>query len=333
MAAAASPRRLRSRARFNGSMSPRLVVILWLGAVGVFVWLAYRRHWRWTGLPGSEAGEHGQSAASAKTLWDWLQLLGIPAALVALAFLLNDSQARREEQRGDRQAAQLRRAATDAERESTLRAYLDQMFDLILNRELRDSQPYSGVRKAARTTTLTAVRRLDGARRGIVVRFLTEDQLLGGRSGLPRCKSSTDAPPVNMLRAELSGADLSNADLTCANLVATHLIGASLTGADLTEVRLCGADLSRADLRHADLSQAHLNRGILALGPICLPASRSKSTLNGTDLRGANLRGANLRGADLRGASLRGANIQGTDLRGSIGADLTGAHGTPARGP
>jgi hypothetical protein len=65
-------------------------------------------------------------------LWDWLQLLGIPVALAALAFLLNDAQTQRDQQREeaqirrdqrreDQRAAQQRSRATDAERENTLR--------------------------------------------------------------------------------------------------------------------------------------------------------------------------------------------------------------------
>jgi fructose-1,6-bisphosphatase/inositol monophosphatase family enzyme len=98
-------------------------------------------------------------------MWDWLQLLGIPVALAALAFLLNDAQTRRDQQREDHRSAQQRTTAADAERENTLRAYLAQMSELMLHDDLLQSEPEAAVRNVARTATLTAVRRLDRPRR------------------------------------------------------------------------------------------------------------------------------------------------------------------------
>jgi hypothetical protein len=152
-------------------------------AFGGFVVLAYRRQWHWTGLPAASAASTGAEDRPAKTLWDWLQLLGIPVALAALAFLLNEAQSNRDQRREaqqrnrdqlreDQRAAGQRKTAADAERENTLRTYLAQMSDLMLDRRLLRSKPGADVRNVARTATLTAVRRLDGPRRGLVVQFL-----------------------------------------------------------------------------------------------------------------------------------------------------------------
>jgi hypothetical protein len=115
-----------------------LTLALFAGAVafGVFVVLAYRRQWHWTGLPAARAASPGAEDRPAKTLWDWLQLLVIPVALAALAFLLNDAQSSREQRREDQRAAQQQRVAADAESENTLRTYLAQMSDLMLDRRL-----------------------------------------------------------------------------------------------------------------------------------------------------------------------------------------------------
>lgn len=124
-------------------------------ALMVLVVFAYRKGWqRKTGFRG-------------KTLWDWLQLCGIPVSLALLAFFLTNAQSLREE-----------RHAADAEQENTLRTYFAQMSDLMLDRRLLRSKPGADVRRVARTATLTAVRRLDGPRRGLVVRFLAEARLL-----------------------------------------------------------------------------------------------------------------------------------------------------------
>lgn len=100
-------------------------------AFAAFVVLAYRKRWQWTGLPAVPATSTGGEDRPAKTLWDWLQLLGIPVALAALAFLLNDAQSSRDQHHEDRRAtrqrkiedrraAQQRTTAVDADRENTL---------------------------------------------------------------------------------------------------------------------------------------------------------------------------------------------------------------------
>ncbi|MEA2188308.1 MAG: hypothetical protein QOK16_3319 [Solirubrobacteraceae bacterium] len=137
-------------------------------AIAVFVVLAYRRRWQWTGLPAASAASSGAEARPAKTLWDWLQLLGIPVVLAALAFSLNEAQSGRDQRREDQRAARQRTTAADAERENTLRTYLAQMADLMLNSRLLRSEPGGDVGIVARTATLTAVRRLDGPRKGLV---------------------------------------------------------------------------------------------------------------------------------------------------------------------
>ncbi len=152
-------------------VSSLLVAALAFVAFGIFIALAYRQQWQWTGLPAPREEDKDGSGRSAKSMWDWLQLLGIPVALAALAFLLNDAQTQRDQRREDQRAAQQQKRATDTDRETTLRTYLAQMSELILNENLLQSKEDADVRNVARTTTLTAVRRLDGPRKGLVVRF------------------------------------------------------------------------------------------------------------------------------------------------------------------
>lgn len=146
------------------------------------------------------------------------------------------------------------------------------MSNLVLDRELLRSQRRPEVRNIARTATLTAVRRLDGSRRGLVVRFLAEAKLLH------RIPSAARSP------VHVASADLADADLRNANLIRDDLSGVSLRGANLSGAVLSGAYLVEANLTNADL--------------------------RGTELRGANLVGANITGADFRGAS--GADLTST---------------------
>jgi hypothetical protein len=71
------------------------VAVVAIAIFGVFVALAYRRRWQWTGLPAAGFSDNAV-AQRPKTLWNWLELLGIPLALATLAFLLNDAQTQRE---------------------------------------------------------------------------------------------------------------------------------------------------------------------------------------------------------------------------------------------
>jgi uncharacterized protein YjbI with pentapeptide repeats len=231
-------------------------------ALTVFIVLAYHRRWRWAGFAETRRNKaDDEDAQPAKTLWDWLQLLVIPLVLAGLAFLLNTSQTDREQRREDQRAALQRATAADAAREEALRAYLTQMSGLMLDRHLLRSRPDADVRAVARTVTLTALRRVDAERRGLMVRFLHEARLL-----LPRDT-----------KVKLHDANLRSADLRRAFLVQAELGGADLRGADLIGAELGGADLSRGtDLRRADLRSA---------------------LLQGADFRSSDLRGADLRGA------------------------------------
>ena len=309
-------------------MSVLVLVAVALGGVVGFVSLAYRRRWQWTGLPAAGAEGDVGVHRPAKTLWDWLHLLGIPVALAALAFLLNAAQTRRDQQREDRRVVQQRTAAADAERESALSTYLAQMSGLLLDRGLLRSKRGGDVRAVARTATLTAVRRLDGARRGLVVQFLAEARLLFDSPTKRR------GAIVAVVSADLAHAALRRAELRAANLEGSHLGEADLRDATLLEANLYAVDLGAADLRGADVAYADLRSATLShanlLGASLYRADLRGADLRGADLRGADLRGANLSGGDLRGADVTAAKLVGADLR---AAKLKGVRGLRVRGP
>ena len=108
----------------------------------------------------------------AKTLWDWLQLLIVPAILIGVTFVWSATQTRSDNKREDRRIDADQAAAEEARRDATLQAYLDEMSGLMLDKKLLTSKESDAVRAVARTVTLTALRRLNGERKGEVVRFL-----------------------------------------------------------------------------------------------------------------------------------------------------------------
>jgi uncharacterized protein YjbI with pentapeptide repeats len=239
-----------------------------------------------------------------KTLWDWLQLLIVPVVLSLITVVFAWQQDIRQDQIENKRAKAERELAKERAQDEALQAYLDQMSNLLLEKNLRTSEEDSEVRTLARARTLTVLGRLDPSRKTAVYQFLVDADLV---------QSIDERDPI----ISLNGADLGGADVSDANLRNADLNGADLNGADLSEADLSEADLSFADLDNADLSFADLSFVDLK------GASLSDVDLRGAILRDANVSVAILRGADLSVAYLRGADLSDANL---IGADLSDAY-------
>jgi uncharacterized protein YjbI with pentapeptide repeats len=246
---------------------PRVAVTLVAVVVAIAAIMALYR------IPGTGFGGHyGPDGAwhPAKTLWDWMELLIIPLVLAGGAAWFNGMQNRRQRAAEGRRAEIERQIETDRFREAALQAYIDRIERLLIDYGLRSSEPGSEVRDAARARTLTVLRRLDGERRGTLLRFLHQSGLVAG-----------EQPAIGLHRADLGGAYVARADLS----------GDNLSGAILRQAYLETADLSRADLSQADLQDAIL------VGAKLAGANLSRAKLSGADLSRADLTGANLSGA------------------------------------
>ncbi len=208
--------------------------------------------------------DKGRLGFAGKTLWEWMNLLIIPLGLVVVGIVFNVFDTIRQEQ-----------VEANRAQENALQTYFDRMSDLLVANGLRKSNPEDEIRDVARAQTLTVLRRLDRERKGVVIGFLSEAELI--TPGI-----------IDLAEADLIGANLSRADLSRAKLREAKLREADLSGAWLWEANLSGADLSWANLEgaypeKADLSRANLSR-----------ANLSRAKLEGANLTGANLEGANL---------------------------------------
>ena len=219
-------------------------IIVALLVLIVFIFSAYRFGWSGTGFLN-------------KTLWDWLQLLIIPAMLAIAGLWFNqiqkgrdqkaaEAQKQREENAAKEREKLERESREDNQRETALQAYLDKMSELLLHEKLRDSAEEDEVRKIARARTLTVLRGLDPFRKSSVIQFLHESGLINKdtdiiqslfKSGL----MNKDTRIISLEGANLSGANLSGADLNGAILHHANLRGANLSGAHLTFANLSGA--------------------------------------------------------------------------------------------
>lgn len=203
---------------------------------------------RWTGF-------HGM------TLREWLQLLIVPFALVAISFLFTMQQDARQQLIEDQRAQAERELAEQRAQDEALRAYLDQMSTLMLNRNLLESEPSDPTFVLAQARTSTVILRLDGAHNKSVTRFLrdsglADDLLLSGID-----LEGADLSQAQLAYADLSGTQLAHADLLDTDLVGADLRGANLNGADLGDAELLRADLSAARVTQKQLDQAESLEG------------------------------------------------------------------------
>jgi uncharacterized protein YjbI with pentapeptide repeats len=194
--------------------------------------------------------------------------------------------------------------------EAALETYLDRLSTLMLDKKLYEPDTGSPVPEIARARTRAVLHRLNGKRKGLVMRFLKEAGLINRKQ-----------PAVLLTGADLREVKLRNAGLGQSNLARANLANACLERAILNETNLTRANLSEADLRSAQLCSALLGRANLS------KADFRKANLRKAELIRADLRGADLRKATLENTKLNGADLRETDLRGTkFGeTDLSGA--------
>jgi len=206
---------------------------------------------RWSKFTGFGEYKNDKAVQQAKTLWDWLNLLGvflIPFMIGVFTITSNIQQ---------------NNNTLDQQRETALQAYLGQMSDLLLVDSLRTSQSGAEVRQVARARTLTVLRSLDPARKGYLLQFLYEANLINKNDVIVDL-SGADLSHADLRFADLSYADLSHADLRFADLSYADLTGANLYKANLSFAYLTKTILKDADLRFASFDKAEVTNKQLA---------------------------------------------------------------------
>lgn len=270
------------------------ILLLAFVTVIIIIVCAYLFDWQWTGFVPTYVKSVSQSSTGTpvitytpvpgKSLWDWMTLILADIVTILAAYLTSAYSNRQKE-------AELQ-IASDKQRDDALQAYIDKMSELLLEKQLRESQPEAEVRKIARVRTLTILRGLDAFRKVNMLQFLYESDLI------------TKGKPI----INLNGAHLRGADLYRVLLNETDLSGVDLRKADLRGADLKGTTLYKADLSGADLSEADLN-GVDLRGSGLIGTNMYKTDLSNTDLRGADLSGANLSETILYNANLKQAKL------------------------
>lgn len=267
-------------------------------------------------------------------VWQVLDLLIVPVILALGAWFLSNQSNNVE-----------REIAKDRQQQALLDAYLDRMTELILDKGLKKDgeENEAEVKTMARTHTISVLRNLDGKRKGQVLSFLHEAELIKKPSQPPH-NEDTGNPLVQSEFVwedhqiiNLATADLSHADLIFVPLKDIYKVGswskrlitkfveedfekyswsttkswkANLSNAYLKDANLPHVAFVLAELWGTNLDEANLSGAILAL-----------ANLSGVNLRAANLVGADLRKANLSGAALDGAELKGANLKGATVTD------------
>ena len=209
------------------------------------------------------------------TLWDWLKLLVVPAALAIAGLLFTSSQQRAAQADAERRA-----------QDQAVQDYLDRIGQLLIDKDLRNERETTDLRQLARGHTLSVLERLDGRHKGSVLRFLYGAGLIYAGAGQSRVIA-------------LDGADLRGADLRGMGFCSRVVHSADLLGD--TELR------RRAEQLGVSIFEVSQPTGTVDLMKVKLGGA----DLRGADLGGANLASADLSGADLRGANLSHAQLFG----------------------
>jgi len=252
-----------------------------------------------------------------KTIWAWLNLVGVSSAIIVVGWIVTRKQRERDE------AIALEKAQDDA-----LQAYLDQMSNLVVDHKLghklgnargKDSdgehkfkfevwtkeaklswglaeeESEDHIPEVAQARTTAVLLSLDARHKRRPLKLIHELGLI-----------KREDKVLDLKNAGLDHADLSELSLRQAHLVGADLRASDLSGADLSKSDLTEADLRGADLRRANLSNTVLTRANLLPYDERDPERLSPHRLQRTDLRDETLSPRKLTFRDSRIAIQKG---------------------------
>jgi uncharacterized protein YjbI with pentapeptide repeats len=269
-----------------------------------------QRYWKWTGF-------------SEKTLFDWLDVVAVPAILALSAAGATYWISYQQILIGE-----------DNRRSELMANYYERMQELLLKEKMLETPIGSQQRVMGSALTLSTFRQLgnDGERKGELLKFLYQAKLINGQCQVPLAPNQLqDCSIINLKGARLDKIAIeANVELSGVDLERARLAGANLVEIQLTKATMVAAELKRADLSKAVLNESQMKNAILDEA-VLTDANLYEANLVGASLKEATLTGANLAKADLRCARLQGANLkvmkpgelEGTRFEGATYDELT----------
>ncbi len=216
-----------------------------------------------------------ENEIEVKKLWDWLDLLIVPLSLILLGWIYRAYEKSKEEKK-----------EIENQQNEIIDSYFRIVSDLIIKSNLLDKIKNKESKIIARTRTIIAVENLEGERKGQVLQFLYESELIDniglnilGANFRNVQVSGIVLRGITIKGVYFCGADFENTflDKSCfisCNFSNTNFKGSSmentsfkysnlsnckLTNIDLTKVDFEGIDLSNADLSNSKITRLQLN--------------------------------------------------------------------------
>jgi hypothetical protein len=195
-----------------------------------------------------------------KTVWEWIEII-VGVSIPVLIFWASS-----------RLQKSLKEKDEDRFRQEVLKTYIDQMTQLILHeywpRGKRTLSPETAqivgqdkLKAVARAKTLAVLRELDGVRKGEIVRFLSESNVLKDVSLI-----GADLSNANLRNVDFSGQDLRDVDFRHADLSFCNLSGSNLRNSDFESAKFFGAGAADADFYDVNLKDIIWNNDSIMYG-------------------------------------------------------------------
>jgi len=249
-----------------------LITIFFIGLLSYIAYLALLPEPpTWTGFGESVKDP---KIESAKTLFDWLKLLIIPLSLGLLGWSYKESE-----------KVKAKKSEEERSRNETLNSFFNVITDLLQNHDLA-GQPNVQTRAMAKTRINMTLSQLDGDRKGQVLQFLYESDLIDTNPKLRLLGANFNDSMLDQIvlgNSEIRGAYFKNASIQNANLN-----GIILNSSNLEKANLSGSLVENADFGYTNLRKCRLKN----------------MDLTSVDFVGANLTKANLKGSTITQAQL-----------------------------
>lgn len=226
----------------------------------------------WTGFGESIKDE---TKEAAKTLWDWLDLLIIPAVIGLLGWLYSQTEKIKTKKRDEERS-----------QNEVLESFLLTMTNLIIEHKLHDT-PNRQILSIARARINIALHNLNGSRKGQVLQFLYESDLIDLTPKINLIGINFQNVVIDEIvlgKSEIKGSYFNNSSIQKANLSGGVFIGCDFSDANLSQSLVTNTDFSYSNFTNA--------------------------ILNNMDLTSVNLEGVNLTNANLRGSKISKVQLE-----------------------
>jgi uncharacterized protein YjbI with pentapeptide repeats len=245
-----------------------ILAILIIAAITLIYWAVHPENSpEWTGF-----GTFSETTDETryKTLWDWLDLIIIPVSIGLFAWIITEYEKDNN-----------KRIEVEKSRENILDSFIRTMTELLVQYDLAGNPDQKRL-AIAKTRINMALSQLDGSRKGQILQFLYESDLI---DKTPKFKLRG----ANFNNAVLDNIVLGEAEIRSAHFEDASLINANLNGIILNSCNFTNADLTGSQVDNTDFGYTNL----------------TNSRLLNMDLTSVDFEGADLTNADLEGSKIK----------------------------